>query len=62
MVHKKELLEFAVKIGNTNSVGIELIESLMTKSKEELLTSLHNTDNPKFIGIINDTIRARFPE
>lgn len=49
-------------IGKADDSQIKLMNSLMTKSKEELLESLHSTDNPKFIGIINDTIRARFPE
>lgn len=40
---------------------LEIVNSLFTKSKEELLESLHNTNDPKFIDIISDTIKARFP-
>lgn len=48
-------------IGQADESQIDIMTSLMTKSKEELLNALHSTDDPKFIGIINDTICARFP-
>ena len=44
-----------------NPEAMDIMTSLMTLSKEELLDRLHSTNDPKFIGIINDTIRARFP-
>jgi len=58
---KENFVKLAEMIGWADEQQIDLMNSLMTKSKEELLESLHSTDNPKFIGIINDTIRARFP-
>lgn len=45
-----------------NPEALDIMTSLMTLSKDELLDRLHSTNDPKFIGIINDTIRARFPE
>ena len=59
---KENFVKLAEMIGWADDSQIALMNSLMTKSKKDLLESLHSTDNPKFIGIINDTIRARFPE
>ena len=58
---KDKFLQLAQMIGGADETSLELMNSLMIKSKEELLNALHSTDNPKFISIINDTIKARFP-